>query len=309
MDEDLYEALEVSPRASDEVVRAAYRRLARAYHPDGATPDAEKMVRLNLAFEVLSHPDKRAAYDRDRASGNAGQSRGMPAGPDAAPAGEASRPAGVSSIPPLEYFDPPETRERALLWGAGTLALLVLMGGLVIGATLLRGRDPVASSDAPVEDAPAASTPVTLEAPAGVGAGAPAAAAAPAGVRVVARDLGAIASDLPGTALPLGSAVQSVVDQNTKPRDVFAVSLLAGQEVRFVLTDLASPISAWLEISLLNPGARDLADPRSFTQALVRTTYRGDEWRFTPAVAGTYHLVIRSRTSGQSYAFTLAAAR
>ncbi|MFQ5827329.1 MAG: DnaJ domain-containing protein, partial [Dehalococcoidia bacterium] len=47
----------------------AYRRLAAKYHPDVASsPEApERMKLLNAAYEVLSHPEKRTAYDRSRA--------------------------------------------------------------------------------------------------------------------------------------------------------------------------------------------------------------------------------------------------
>lgn len=49
--------------ASPEEVRHAYRRLAKAAHPDAAgDPDAFRAV--TLAYEVLSEPARRAAYDR-----------------------------------------------------------------------------------------------------------------------------------------------------------------------------------------------------------------------------------------------------
>lgn len=65
-DFDLYEELQISRRASMDVVKAAYTRLAKKYHPD-ANPDSEKeMTRLNQAYEVLSDPDQRKAYNRAR---------------------------------------------------------------------------------------------------------------------------------------------------------------------------------------------------------------------------------------------------
>ncbi len=65
---DLYDLLEVSPRASQDVIQAAYRALARAYHPDlNATSDADSRIRqLNDAYGVLSDPLSRARYDLDR---------------------------------------------------------------------------------------------------------------------------------------------------------------------------------------------------------------------------------------------------
>ena len=62
---DFYELLEVSPRASHEVIQAAYRALARASHPDrNATSTADLRIRqLNAAYAVLSVPERRARYD------------------------------------------------------------------------------------------------------------------------------------------------------------------------------------------------------------------------------------------------------
>ena len=68
-DFDLYEELEVSTNASPEVIQAAYRRLARKYHPDSSSePDATRMVRLNAAFETLSKTEQRGSYDLWRAA-------------------------------------------------------------------------------------------------------------------------------------------------------------------------------------------------------------------------------------------------
>ena len=65
---DLYEILQVHPSAEQEVIDVAFRRLARMYHPDvNNSPDAtERMKALNLAYEILGDPAKRADYDRQR---------------------------------------------------------------------------------------------------------------------------------------------------------------------------------------------------------------------------------------------------
>src|SRR5664280_1509992 len=63
---DPYEVLQVQPSAEAEVVRAAYRVLARKYHPD-LGGDATRMVALNDAWDVLGDPARRAAYDASRA--------------------------------------------------------------------------------------------------------------------------------------------------------------------------------------------------------------------------------------------------
>jgi curved DNA-binding protein CbpA len=46
---DSYGILQVDPRADPEVIRAAFRSLARKYHPDVAGGSAERMVALNQA--------------------------------------------------------------------------------------------------------------------------------------------------------------------------------------------------------------------------------------------------------------------
>ena len=65
---DYYKILQIDPGAEPEVIEAAYRRLARKYHPDvNKSPDAvQRMQQINVAYEVLRDPAKRAEYDRAR---------------------------------------------------------------------------------------------------------------------------------------------------------------------------------------------------------------------------------------------------
>jgi curved DNA-binding protein CbpA len=69
-DLDPYKVLQVDPEAEDEVIQAAYRRLAQKYHPDrGGGPEAaDRMVQINAAWQLVGSPDRRAAHDRDRAA-------------------------------------------------------------------------------------------------------------------------------------------------------------------------------------------------------------------------------------------------
>jgi curved DNA-binding protein CbpA len=65
---DPYKILQVDPEAEEEVIVAAYRRLARKYHPDVAI-DAEaaaRMSAINAAWEVIGEPVRRAAFDREQ---------------------------------------------------------------------------------------------------------------------------------------------------------------------------------------------------------------------------------------------------
>lgn len=66
MKESLYDVLEVSRTASPEVIRAAYKSLVQRFHPDKNpdNPNAEDLLKLiNHAYETLSDPAQRAAYD------------------------------------------------------------------------------------------------------------------------------------------------------------------------------------------------------------------------------------------------------
>ena len=60
---DLYEVLQVHPRAEPEVLRAAYRVLARKYHPDHGG-DARRMITLNDAWDVLWRPGEAGGVRR-----------------------------------------------------------------------------------------------------------------------------------------------------------------------------------------------------------------------------------------------------
>ena len=72
---DYYKILGVEPTADDKAIKAAYRKLARKYHPDVSKErDAENQFKeVNEAYEALSSPEKRAEYDELRKYGQHGR--------------------------------------------------------------------------------------------------------------------------------------------------------------------------------------------------------------------------------------------
>ena len=71
-----YAVLEVTEAASAEQIKAAYRRLAREYHPDSLPPDVrdrriakdaeERFKQIQAAYDVLSDPERRRRYNASR---------------------------------------------------------------------------------------------------------------------------------------------------------------------------------------------------------------------------------------------------
>jgi curved DNA-binding protein CbpA len=118
---DAYKILQVDPEAEDEVIQAAYRRLARKYHPDttGGDEAAVRMSAINAAWELIGEPASRAAYDRSRAARPAGaavasEARAKPSGE---PDGTASSPAAGSGSAAQR---PPEVVSRDWTSGRST---------------------------------------------------------------------------------------------------------------------------------------------------------------------------------------------
>src|SRR5689334_24078293 len=91
---DYYAVLGVATDADEVAIRLAYRQLARRYHPDVAgEAGLARMQALNVAYQTLSDPQRRRAYD---------SSHGIvaPVKPTPAP----------TSPPPTSASTPPPTR-------------------------------------------------------------------------------------------------------------------------------------------------------------------------------------------------------
>jgi curved DNA-binding protein CbpA len=104
---DPYKTLQVDPEAEDEVIQAAYRRLAQKYHPDVTGPGAEsgrRMAAINSAWETLRDPVRRRAYDRGRRAAQQASARSTPgSSPSSASSG------GAASSPGWTAYTSPGT--------------------------------------------------------------------------------------------------------------------------------------------------------------------------------------------------------
>ncbi len=117
---DPYKVLQVDPDADREVIEAAYRRLARMYHPDVSShPDSTQlMIAINQAWEQLRDPVRRAALDRarKRTAGNAAWAAATAAHARAA---SASTPRQASAEP---GHTPPAGQAGARDWSFGSMS-------------------------------------------------------------------------------------------------------------------------------------------------------------------------------------------
>lgn len=98
MERDPYRILQINRTASVEEIQAAYRRLARTYHPDvNPSPGAtERMSDINWAYDLLKDPLKRREYDAFREyvrAASARQASRPTSAPPPGPAYTAPRPA------------------------------------------------------------------------------------------------------------------------------------------------------------------------------------------------------------------------
>ena len=120
-----YDTLEISPKASADVVRAAYRSLIQRFHPDRNAGDdaaAERAVAVTRAYEVLSDAASRAAYDEQLRAAAEGPLRGP-----------ASRPADRAPSRPSRPSRRAHPGGRRVSWHWTALACVVVAGALWLG--------------------------------------------------------------------------------------------------------------------------------------------------------------------------------
>jgi len=123
-----YRRLGVSPDATAEQIRAAYREAARRHHPDaraarGSAGSDDEMAAINEAWRVLSDPVARARYDADLGGGSDPAQRTATAG-----GAHGAQPVPPRLDPFARYQNPPRFPWRFILVlvGLGTVGILVV---------------------------------------------------------------------------------------------------------------------------------------------------------------------------------------
>jgi hypothetical protein len=132
---DYYAILGVSPKATLEEIRLAYRKLARIYHPDLSTEvDAEeRFLEVNQAYDVLANAEKRKAYDFFISS--AGTESGAQDVASSSPPPQPQSTMRVNSerhVPPANPVSQSSPGEKKRLYPPTWAILLMLLGACII---------------------------------------------------------------------------------------------------------------------------------------------------------------------------------
>ena len=204
MREDLYATLGVEPGATLEQIEAAYRRLARQYHPDvNPSPEAATRMReINQAYRELRDPLRRTEYDRRRVQTARAASAEQSAAWEQFAAWDAPRPAAPPPPAAAPTWHMPSV-SMSVIVGA---VLVLLLAGLVLvfntarpSATAQGGQPTVGVTLAPLTPTAAPTAQVAAQ-PSGGGAGA--ALAAPDPTRTATPPPTATRTALPPTGTP-----------------------------------------------------------------------------------------------------------
>ena len=184
------------------------------------------------------------------------------------------------------------------------LALAMLLGCFALIACASERQEATApgATAAPATAAPSPGPESTRPSAPRVAGAEPAPSSTPAATQAPS----VVASDIPGTTLGVGMTVSSTVDQHAKPRDVYAIDLVAGQGVRFTLAEHPGT----LNVTLARPGSVSFA---GWNYWLI-TFASSDQWlggfwtyAFAPVVSGTYYLAVEAFDTSQSYTISVTA--
>jgi hypothetical protein len=242
-----YDTLEVSAKASPAVIKAAYKSLVQRYHPDKNSNDSDSAQRTSVlvqAYEVLSDPARRAAYDQALAV----QEASARAAPDSkatrtAPAG---RPRSAA---------PAQAKSYGIAWA---VILVTILGALWFlssrNALRLPGADPKTRTASP--DSLALTTPAVVATP-----GALPSAPAP---NTLAKE----ASALPAMQLmqDISVVLTDMDGLNASSWRILKIPLLGlesfdAKKLNWFLDDNKALVRKKIEASLANAKYADLSKP------------------------------------------------
>jgi len=95
---NLYEILEISPDADQKTIKAAFRRLARLYHPDVNPNTEEKFKEITLAYEILTDPQQKSVYDAFKGFSKTKKKTARQAPPPPSPSPKTKKEQGFSGV-------------------------------------------------------------------------------------------------------------------------------------------------------------------------------------------------------------------
>ncbi len=138
--ETYYDVLGITREASAGEIKAAYRSLAKQYHPDISTaPGAQEIfLKVQEAYDTLSDPEKRAEYDRLLAAGTAYSAYRTPGGGASAAYRQAKARTYYYHYSPGGGFSSSENPGGAVPVSRFSLAWILLGGILMIVVLVLR---------------------------------------------------------------------------------------------------------------------------------------------------------------------------
>lgn len=128
-----YEILQVSPKASQAVIKMAYKALAMEYHPDKnyGTTNEDRMKLINIAYAVLSDPGQRSEYDEMLRIQREHVSNG-----------------------PYTRYEPKKTEEKKNTTWKGPVFVVIIFVALVYWAVNSSSEPPITFSE-PMQELPA----------------------------------------------------------------------------------------------------------------------------------------------------------
>ncbi len=105
MAKSYFAILEISSNATPDEVQSAYRRLAKAYHPDHYEGGSEPFQQIQEAYSILGNPVKRKAYEKTLSTFRIRRTPDLWSAPEPEPLIPESGPVDMGEISPVRSFD------------------------------------------------------------------------------------------------------------------------------------------------------------------------------------------------------------